>query len=110
MLEVMDEIEMATETKAALARCFEFAMENPKRFRNFLQTLTYVINWGKGDNDRGFSIPSKVVLWPDFEPHSFIFQITPYRYDDEKRAVVPGGGITIGMIYRDGFDSWGTHS
>jgi len=103
---VGDVVEIHDVVKKALAETFTYAMENPARFRSYLDKLNYCLNWGKTERD----YPTYVKIYPDHMPHSFLFIITTYRVSNDTWNYVEAAPFTLALIYDQNRDGWGCHS
>lgn len=106
--EVIDTVEMSEITRVRLAEAMVFALDNPARFRNFIEKLNYCINWGKRSDSYEIK-PTRVAIMPDFVKHSFVFCIWSYRYADGC-ILTDDVPFTMGMIYDKTDDNWSCHS
>ena len=103
----LDRIILTDTAREKLVETTAFAMQEQERMRSFFATMAYLLKWGRGHD--GIS-PVALSIYPDHTPHSFIWAFTTYRYDDDKRALVPTRPFVILMHYREVDDKWETHS
>lgn len=103
----LDKIEVSDYVQEKLAATVAFALKDQYRMRSFFAKMAYLLSWGRGEDGQS---PIMLSIHPDHTPHSYIFSITTFRYDDEKHAIVSNTPFVVLMYYRAEDDRWETHS